>query len=58
MTEQEAMTKRCCGPDDCGEMTAEGFRNCEGHTCMAWRSLPVPASDHGFCGLAGRPLED
>lgn len=47
MTEEEAKTKDCCGPDDCGEHIYEtlddgrvqdtGQRFCAGSQCMAWR---------------------
>lgn len=29
---------------------------CEGSGCMMWRSKPY--SKYGYCGLAGRPLEN
>lgn len=53
MTEEEAQTKRCCGPVDCGWMvkvtfTSDGhdhvhthaLRTCIGSVCMGWRFSP------------------
>jgi len=53
MTEEEAKTKLCCGPQDCGERMFEDRpiplnpnalymskylgRYCKGSECMAWR---------------------
>jgi hypothetical protein len=38
MTEEEAKTTRCCGPEGCG-IKKEPFndRYCIGSACMAWR---------------------
>lgn len=56
LTESEAKTKRCCGPEGCGvpNLTAEErkilqgggsaiflTRMCIGSLCMAWRDLEV-----------------
>jgi hypothetical protein len=44
-TEQEAKTKRCCGPEGCGVYpvamgTSEKYmRFCIGSMCMAWRKV-------------------
>lgn len=42
MTEEQAKTKRCCGPENCGDVgnpDATGYRHrwCNGSACMAWR---------------------
>ena len=67
MTEQEAKTKRCIGPADCGrpveiskrmtnagDTLTERIRVCIGSACMAWRR-DVYGNDNGWCGLAGKP---
>lgn len=65
MTEKEAETTRCCGPDGCGAAIsiASNDRYCIGSSCMGWRwvpaplngSLTVPDPTDGYCGLAGKP---
>lgn len=41
LTESEARTKRCCGPDGCGADVRQNGRVserfCIGSACMAWR---------------------
>lgn len=37
MTEEEARTKRCCGPEGCGNSDANGRRRCIASDCAAWR---------------------
>ena len=43
MTEEEAKTKRCCGPADCGHYNSKPYpaRWCLGSECMAWRTIPL-----------------
>ena len=66
MTEEEAKTKGCCGPNPAGVYRDEldpHTRYCEGSACMAWRWTgdiperhPDQVSVHdGYCGLAGKP---
>jgi hypothetical protein len=69
MTEEEAKTRRCCGPVDCGrnantdlvynagDTECVGYtvtRMCIGSACMGWRPF-VENRAHGYCGLAGVP---
>ncbi len=45
LTEDEAKSKRCCGPKGCGELAlgtadhAAGVRFCIASICMAWRKV-------------------
>lgn len=69
MTEDEAKTKTCCGPQLMARamMSNDGslIYGCIGSECMAWRwtaSFPLPddppslrARYQGHCGLAGKP---
>lgn len=66
MTEEQAKTTRCCGPEGCGELQEEGrylafTRLCIGSSCMAWRPTFViiwnvgAETTGGYCGLAGAP---
>lgn len=71
MTEDEAKTKACCGPEGCGEempptdvITAGHFvrhsgkegRFCIGSRCMGWRWITGHLIDtDGYCGYAGKP---
>jgi len=48
VTEEEAKTKRCCGPNGCGRLQDDlsgspdnAPRYCIGSACMAWRHAPV-----------------
>lgn len=68
MTEDEAKTKWC--PQTLGR-TPPNPEACGGSACMAWRWItethtppgtdpfatrkPTQRTDHGYCGLAGRP---
>jgi hypothetical protein len=57
VTEEEAKRKRCCGPDQCGEVPFGGDldkRYCIGEQCMAWRYALI-ANDSGYCGLVRKP---
>ena len=54
MTEDEAKTKRCCGPEGCGDSADSGSpyyddigRCCIGSKCMAWRweMTPIRAAE-------------
>ncbi len=65
MTEEEAATQDCIGPENCGKqlylesraMPIPSRRVCKGSACgMAWRWLDHggPLLD-GYCGLAGKP---
>lgn len=64
MTEAEALTKRCCGPNGCGTVkrpdggppkweagVVNAERFCVGSACMAFRQ----AGGGHFCGLAVKP---
>ena len=58
MTEDEAKTKRCCGPEGCGEehsANTTGFttaRYCIGSACMGWRfSLTAKPTPHSTGGI-------
>lgn len=69
VTEEEAGTKRCCGPKDCGQSLVRvpsqyaahpelnlGPRMCIGSACMAWIWRWVPgetSKTNGSCGYAG-----
>ena len=47
MTEDQAKTKRCCGPEGCGDYIHKDTsqeRYCIGSQCMAWRST-IDAAD-------------
>lgn len=70
MTEDEAHTKRCCGPPAVAHATywkggaavEDTPALCIASTCMAWRWKPAvnragePSGHHkGHCGLAGPP---
>jgi hypothetical protein len=61
LTEDEAKTKRCCGPDGCGapvfHVNSGEFlgRFCIGSACMAWQWRGNLEPTLGFCGLAGKP---
>ena len=62
MTEDQALTKDCCGPTGCG-VWVNNRRLCIGTRCMAWRlhggvgptGVPNVASTDGYCGIAGKP---
>lgn len=61
MTEDEAKTKRCCGPSGCGVRhgdPTEG-RFCIGSACMAWRETVAlrPVLDHMSDGREVQPGE-
>ena len=60
MTEDQAIQKRCCGPENCGNLDSDGVRWCNGSVCMAW--VPTwamndaikeyaPSKTIGRCGL-------
>ena len=53
MTEDEARTKRCCGPEGTGIPGDKG-RLCVGPECMAWHHFvdKDTMQDSGYCGLA------
>jgi len=59
MTENEAKTKHCCGPEGTGskgppDNDGTCDRYCIGSACMAWRVKRLPDGDqYGFCGLVG-----
>lgn len=53
-TEEEARKTRCCGPSNCGDTLARGYRYCNTVECMAWR-WGNPDETRGYCGLAGKP---
>jgi hypothetical protein len=66
MTEEEALTKRCCGPMPCGKHLHQTppERSCVGSKCMAWQITPelveqgfgkIIRPKGGFCGLAVKP---
>jgi hypothetical protein len=71
MTESEAKSKRCCGPEGCGYaaqvhpdvMATEIMRYCVGSDCLAWRTRPIQKKttsgivtvQDSYCGLAGKP---
>lgn len=69
MTEDEAATVQCCGPEGCGYFNEEPrpARWCVGSKCMAWRTRreDYRYNEHGglasgprvisYCGLAGTP---
>ena len=61
-----ATVNRFHDADGCGEGAVQPYAKCFGSQCMAWRfekKLPAGAaacvqrvqSEHGFCGLAGKP---
>lgn len=68
MTESDAKTKRCCGPEGCGKRMSSKSpyfqdigRHCIASECMAWRwnfaDHPNPEDRkkfdmEGYCGLA------
>lgn len=64
MTEEEAKTKACCGPEGCGTPVNDGtgrlVRMCIASACMGWRwdipnqGEPINKAP-GYCGLASRP---
>ena len=55
LTEDEVKTKRCCGPEGCGEARhehggldghgVEGRRYCIGSDCAGWRWKPLMVSE-------------
>jgi hypothetical protein len=57
-TEQDARTRRCCGPEGCGHYvlraTASGAdRYCLASGCMAWRWNPTRCGRLEFTGDRG-----
>ena len=58
MTNEGALSKRCCGPMPCGKLNVKAppERRCVGKDCMAWTwKLPYTSEEYGSCGLAGQP---
>lgn len=63
MTEEQALKKRCCGPEGCGEVY-DGLigRYCIASGCMAWAEQPVYKDGEklasivmgGRCGLVNK----
>lgn len=64
MTEEQALKKRCCGPEGCGEIIYHGQteRYCIASGCMAWVEQPVYKDGEklasitmgGRCGLVNK----
>jgi len=65
MTEDEAKTKRCCGPEGCGFVGNDKERYCIGSQCMAWRWIKIdrdykfgPADDEGKMKVLSSPITE